>query len=128
MLDAKIETNLEEYERLKALATKVTAVLSGEVVSRSRNNDSMADTIEKIIKLQDIINRDVDKYVDLKQDVLEALSKVENPLYYEILYSRYIQYRCWEQIACDMNYSYRGVTKIHGKALIAFERVLEKCS
>ena len=128
LLDTRIETNLEEYERLKAMATKVTAVLSGEVVSRSRNNDTMADTIEKIIKLQDIINRDVDKYIDLKQDVLTVLSNVENPLYYDVLYSRYINYKTWEQIACDMNYSYRGVTKIHGKALVAFERVLEKCS
>jgi hypothetical protein len=128
LLDTRIETNLEEYERLKAMATKVTAVLSGEVVSRTRNNDTMADTIEKIIKLQDILNRDIDRYVDLKKEVLAVLSNVENPLYYQILYDRYILFKTWEQIACEQNYTYRGITKIHGKALVAFERILEKCS
>ena len=60
-----------------------------------------------------------------KNEVLQMLSKVENPNYYRLLHSRYILYKKWEQIAYEMNYTYRGITKMHGKALLAFESVLE---
>jgi hypothetical protein len=125
LLDAKIEIGMEELEQAKAMATKVTSVMSGDVVSRTRNTDTMTDAVAKIIELQDKLNQNIDRFVDAKNEVLQMLSKVENPNYYRLLHSRYILYKKWEQIAYEMNYTYRGITKMHGKALLAFESVLE---
>ena len=39
----------------------------------------------------------------------------------EVLIRRYLMGRTWEQIAVEMNYNYRSVLKIHGRALRSFE-------
>ena len=117
MLDERITNNTEELMRLRAMAEKVTSVVSGESVSRTRNTDTMTDAVAKIIALQDKLNADIDKYVNLKESTLQRLSRLENPTYYGILYRRYFLYKTWEQIACEMNYTYQWVCELHGRAL-----------
>lgn len=124
--DIKIDNGVEELSRLNALATRVTSAMSGDVVSRTRNTDSLGDTVAKIIKLQDDLNREVDRYVDLKREANEMLSRLENPIYYQILHSRYILYKTWEQIACDMDFTYQWVCELHGRALQEFGKLMEQ--
>jgi hypothetical protein len=123
--EIKITDGLEELERLNALATKVTSAMDGEAVSGSKNPDKMADAVCKIIKLQEEINRDVDKYVDIKSEALELLSQIENPTHYKILHSRYVLYKTWEQIACEIGFTYQWVCQLHGVALQEFEKILK---
>lgn len=125
MLDIKINDGMEELAQLKAMATKVTAALGDEVVASSKNHDKMADVIAKIIKLQIDLNRDVDKYVDIKREAVDLLSGVENPTHYKILHSRYVLYKTWEQIACEIGFSYQWVCQLHGVALLEFEKILK---
>jgi hypothetical protein len=124
--DIKIDNGVEELSRLKALATRVTSAMSGDVVSRTRNTDTLGDTVAKIIKLQDDLNREVDRYVDLKREVTVMLYRLENPVYYQILHSRYILYKTWEQIACDMDFTYQWVCELHGRALQEFGKLMEQ--
>ena len=42
--------------------------------------------------------------------------------YAKVLTLRYVDGKRWEEIACVTNYSFRHVTRIHGKALNAFAR------
>ena len=125
-LDIKINDGIEELAQLKALATKVTAALGNEVVSSSKSPDKMTDVVAKIVKLQEDLNRDVDKYVDIKREATELLSKVENPTHYKILHSRYVLYKTWEQIACEIGFTYQWVCQLHGVALLEFEKILKK--
>ena len=124
-LDIKINDSMEELEQLKALATKVTAALGGEVVSSSSSPDKMTNIVAEIIKLQEELNRDVDNYVDMKREAAELLSKVENPVHYKILHSRYVLYKTWEQIADEIGYTYQWVCQLHGVALLEFEKILQ---
>lgn len=123
--EIRIDDGLEELARLKALATKVTSAMDGEVVSSSKNPDKMTDAVEKIIKLQEKINSYVDKYVDIKNEATELLAQVENPTHYKILHSRYVLHKTWEQIACEIGYTYQWVCQLHGVALLEFEKILK---
>ena len=126
LADRKIKDGLEELAQLKALATKVTSAMDGEVVSGSKNPDKMTDVVAKIIKLQEEINRNVDKYVDIKREALELLADIENPTHYNILHSRYVLYKTWEQIACEIGFTYQWVCQLHGVALLEFEKIMKK--
>ena len=125
-LDIKINDGTEEMEQLKALATKVTSAMDGEVVSSSKNPDKMTDVVAKIIKLQEKLNRDVDKYVDIKREAVEMLSEIENPTHYKILHSRYVLFKKWEQIACEIGFTYQWVNELHDVALLEFEKIMQK--
>lgn len=125
LAEIKITDGLEEMAQLKALATKVTSAMDGEVVSGSKNPDKMTDAVHKIIKLQEKINRFVDKYVDIKTEALELLSQVADPVHYKILHSRYVLYKTWEQIADEIGYTYQWTCHLHGIALLEFEKILQ---
>jgi DNA-directed RNA polymerase specialized sigma subunit len=125
LLDAHINNRINDLHELKSLVTKITATISQVCVSGSGNQDKLGDSVAKIVDLQDEINQKIDKYVGLKREVSTLLEQIEDPDQVKVLHKRYFEYKPWEQIACEMNYSYRNVCYIHGKALQAFEALME---
>jgi DNA-directed RNA polymerase specialized sigma subunit len=77
----------------------------------------MADAIAKIIDLQAEINRDIDRLVDLKREMVRLIKAVDNTEYQTLLELRYLCFKTWEQIAVDMGYNVRHVYRLHGEAV-----------
>jgi DNA-directed RNA polymerase specialized sigma subunit len=124
--DARINRNLEELDNLRAMTTKITATWKDDVVSGTGNQDKLGAAVAKIVDLQTEIDKDIDAYIDMKRKVWDLLNGIENPEQLQILYKRYFRYEHWEQIACEMNMTYRNVCYIHGRALQAVADLLEK--
>ncbi|WP_302381996.1 hypothetical protein [Anaerotignum lactatifermentans] len=55
------------------------------------------------------------------REIRQQISMVPDPTEQEILSRRYLLEQSWEKIAVEMNYDYRYVLKLHGKALLHFE-------
>ncbi len=87
----------------------------------SYRNSRLEDTVVKIIDLQEEINRDIDRLVDLKRDIVRAIKKVKKPEYQILLELRYLCFKTWEEIAVKMNCSIDNVFKMRNKALKIFE-------
>lgn len=126
LLDAHINNKLNDLHTLRSLVKKITATISPAAVSGSGCQDKLGDAIAKIVDLQDEINRKIDSYVDLKQEISAKLEEIDVADYVKVLHKRYFEYKPWEQIACEMSFSYRNVCYIHGKALQAMEDLLER--
>lgn len=116
-LDQRIDSKIEQVASLNDLATKCTATISGMPHNPSRSTSPMADTIDKIVDLQAEINRDIDRLVDLKREIMTVVKAVDNPEYQTLLEKRYLCFLHWEQIAVDMNYGIDNIFKLHKKAL-----------
>lgn len=126
LLDTKINIKLDELKQLEDMTLKVTPAMEGEVVSGSHNQDRLGDAVAKIVDLKREINDCVDKFVELKRFFLDIIDQLNDMNQIEVLQKRYFQYKTFEQIACEMGYSYRNVCIIHGRALQAVERLLQK--
>lgn len=124
LYDTHINTKLEELDRLMALATKITPILKQDVVSGSGNQDKLGDAVAKMVDLEREINAIIDAYIKLKRQVNDVVDKVTDPDQAAILYKRYFLYERWEQIALEMNMTYRNVCYIHGKALLTVNKML----
>lgn len=88
----------------------------------------MENVIVKIIDLEYEIDTDIDRLVDLKREINQAINSVKQPEYNLLLELRYLNYKTWEEIAGIMNYSWRNVHYVHSRALIAvkdFNRYFE---
>ena len=123
--DTMIDSMLDEVDKLYAMVTRITPVLKDDVVSGGGQQDKMGNAVAKIVDLKERINKEVDQLVDLKKEASGLLAKISNPDYYKVLHKRYILFETFEQIAFDMNYTYRGICYMHGRALQAFAKVLE---
>lgn len=83
----------------------------------NRASSTMADAVGKIIDLQNEINRDIDRLVDLKREIVTVIKAIENPEYQTLLEKRYLCFLTWEKIAVDMGYDLRWLYRIHKRAL-----------
>lgn len=124
LFDIHINNKLEEKARLEALAFKITSSWGGEHVSGSGNLDKQGDAVAKIIDMEKKIDQAVDAFIDKKNEVIAVLEQIQIPDQLDLLYKVYIQYETLEQVACEMNMSYRNACYIHGRALQTVEGVL----
>lgn len=124
LYDIHINNKLEEKARLEALALKITSSWSSEHVSGSGNQDKMGDAVSKIVDMEREIDKAVDAFIDKKNEVIAVLEQIQIPDQLELLYKVYIQYETLEQVACEMNMSYRNACYIHGRALQTVEGIL----
>ena len=118
-LDQRINSKLEQVLSLRELTTKATATMSDMPGGGSRNVYKMQDIIGKIVDLEDEINADIDRLVDLKREMVAVIKAVENPEYQTLLELRYLCFKTWEQIAVYMGYESRYLHKLHQRALNA---------
>ncbi|MDD2267941.1 MAG: DUF1492 domain-containing protein [Eubacteriales bacterium] len=116
-LDQRINSKLDQVASLNDLANKVTTTLTGMPKGPNRATSTMADAVTKIIDLQAEINRDIDRLVDLKSEIISAIKTVDNTEYQTLLEKRYLCFETWEQIAVDMDYSIQHIYRLRDKAL-----------
>lgn len=126
LYDSRINTKLEELHHLKEMVLRITPTLKDDVVSGGGGSqDKLADAVTKIVDLEDEVNRDIDRYVNAKQEISGTLEKISDPDQLQVLHKRYVQYKTWEQIAWETGFSYRWVCNLHGKALQEIEKILK---
>ena len=116
-LDMRIKSKLQQVDSLNELATTCTSVLTGMPRNPSDSTSRMADAVCKIVDLQNDINRDIDKLVDLKKEIMGVIKAVVNPEHQTLLEKRYLCFLSWEKIAVDMGYDLRYTHKLHIRAL-----------
>lgn len=125
LCEIHIDNKLEDLDKLKALVFKVTTALKPDVVSSSGSQDKLGDAIAKIVDLQNEINQAIDDFIDKKREISSIIDKVTNAEQLEVLHKRYLEHKRWEQIACEMNMSFRNVCYIHGRALETVESIMK---
>ena len=121
-LDRMIQNKLAEISQLRELAMSVSAVKNEERVQTTPNFDKIGTAYCKIEEMEEKLDKLIDEYVDKKNLIISQIDGIENETYYEILFARYIEKKTFEKIADEMTYSFRNVTRIHGRALQEFEK------
>ena len=79
--------------------------------------DKIQTAVEKACIIEDKIVAEIDRLVDLRQEIMTVIAVVPDPAQRELLERRYIQLQSLERIAVEMNYSYVHVKRLHGWAL-----------
>lgn len=127
LLDARIDARQRELEDLQDRLVHITATLSPDKGGGGAcTQDKMAGTMARIVDLQRQINADVDGLVDRKNAAMRMLDCMKNPVNMTVLHRRYFLQHTFEQIATDMNYSLRGIHKVHGRALQEYDRIMKR--
>ena len=116
-IDQRINSKLEQVDSLRNLATKATATFSDTPPSGTRNVHRMEDVICKIVLLEEEINAEIDRLVDLKREICAAIHLVKNPECQMLLELRYLCFKTWDEIAGQLNYSTKYIFDLHRSAL-----------
>ena len=122
----KVSEALEEYERFKERAEKITAIISDNPAHSNKISDKVGDNATK---MADLNKEYQDRWLEAERErlnIVEKINKVAEP-YRTILMERYVHDKSFEQISCEISYSYDRTIHLHGEALKEFEN-LAYCS
>jgi len=123
-IDQRINSKIEQVQSLRNLAAKATATLSDTPPSKgTRNIHRMEDVIVKMMDLESEINKDLNRLIDLKHEIITVVKCVENPELQTLLELRYLCFKTWEEIAVEISWSIRQVYYMHGEALREIEQI-----
>lgn len=120
-LNRMINNKLVEIQQLRDLALGISSISTGERVQSTPDFDKIGSKMAKIDELEKNLDETIDKYVDLKNRIIGQIESMEDEITYNILFSRYIEKKQFELIAIEMEYSWRQIIRLHGKALKQFE-------
>ena len=111
-----------EIVALKKLKNETYAALTSGVATHDAAPGGGSDPhkLERYAGLSDLIDRRVNELTEIKAEILQAIQQVDDSRYRMLLLDRYTRFMRWEQVAEEMNYSFRHVLKLHEEALTAF--------
>ena len=118
ILDREIDRKVEEIVKWRARLGKVTPTLSlqpGGGGSIYKGSD--ADIINKIVDLEQEVNKDIDRLIDIRQQIALIINAVEDHHERLLLQYRYLDGKTFEWIAGEMYYSWRWIHILHKRAI-----------
>lgn len=117
-------------KRREAQLAQQIAELRSQRMSPSIQNDGMpqgnahSDLSGYMARLDALVSQlehERDMAVKQYKEIHDQIHKMQDGVEKEVLERRYLMGEKWEEIAVQMNYNYRWVLRIHGKALKNFE-------
>lgn len=123
-LDTVIDQKIKELDDLKVKSTCISSMdYSIERVQTSPSGGApYVRTVSRMIDLNEEINRDIDDFVDRKHKIINEIQSLENTKHIQILFKKYVEYKTFEQISVEMNYTYQYIVLLHGYALKEFSQ------
>ena len=114
--EKEIGIKLDQIARLRELSTKITQTLTPDKV-KSNSENRLESSVSKIVDIEREIGASIDQLERTRFQVESVINSVPNVNQRNVLRLRYISGMKWEQIAVKLNYDYRWVLRLHGKAL-----------
>lgn len=122
-IDDMIDVKVNQVAQLRSLLEVGSVRYDKDKIQVSTNDDKLADTVAKIIDLENEINADIDSLIAHKELARRMIENLNDDREKLILYKRYFERKSFEQISVELNYSWRQVHRLHGKALVALDKI-----
>lgn len=108
---------LDERERLRSLAEKITPSLSFAPVYGA-NTDKMAPVVANLIEVERYIENRSKELLRARMEAEQLINRLADERHRAVLKCYYFSRRTWQDVADTMNYDKRTVLRLHGWALL----------
>lgn len=127
-ISQSIDTKLEQIEELKNLAKKITTGPFTESHASGGYTDRVGRTTARIVDLEREINEEIDRLVDVREEIHGLIYMLSDGTLRVILERHYLLHEGWERIADKLGYSPRHITRLHNRALAELEGAFQSRS
>lgn len=125
LIDDRIKCNLNMMSELRSSLFNSPGKFKEDRIQTSLKYD-FTDTIDKIVDLDNSINKDIDSLIEMKSKILSEINAIDSEINKIILKERYISGKSLIEISSEYNYEYSYVRKCHGWALEEFKKIYKE--
>ena len=117
-IDQEIKDLQLEQKQLEDSLSYLQGVDFGKPIVKSTSDRGSVEALAiQVADGKDRIARKIARLMAAKRQARELIETLPDGPERNVLVQRYILLRTWEQIAVDLDYSYRHVIRLHGLAL-----------
>jgi hypothetical protein len=117
----RTERAIEEEIQQVRLDKMFPALVQDGMPHGSGGNSDLSAFVVKVDELLAELKKQAEKRITLRQGIVRKIEQMDDETEKLVLRLRYIQLLKWEEVAVKMDYDYRYVLKVHGRALKNFE-------
>jgi len=121
LVNKLIKAKICEIDNLKMLKKNISASRFYEFIDGNKKITKIGEIDIKIINYENMLNEDIDKLIDIKNDIKLFIEYVKSEELLSILTLKYLSFNTFEEIAEILNYSERQIYRLHKKALNELE-------
>ena len=121
-MNKEIENKAEEIQKLKDMATRITSSTDKERVQSNSSQDKLGDAVAEIIDLENELQEIVTRNLEKRRLITRQIEELNDDMFYDILYKRYILGKQFHVIATEMDYGMDNIFRLHKRAIRAFEK------
>lgn len=125
-IDERIKNKTLEKEQWQSIAECTTASAEGDRVQSSGSLHKMEDAVIKIVEIENEIDELIRYLIDMKQEIIRTIDKVEDTNSYSLLHKRYIQGKSIEEIQEEKKFSQSTAERKFEKAYEAIQKILDE--
>jgi len=123
-LDTQIDAKLEELERTKAIALRITQVYSAEPCGGAQM-DKMGEAVAKIEELEDVIDAEAVRLLERRSMMRRVIEALQDTCSQDVLTWRYRNRWSWARISEALGCKRMQAWRIHDRALEEAQVVLD---
>ena len=116
-INIQIDSKLEQVSALRQLAIKASSTISPVPPSGTPDPHRLEKTITRMMDMEHEVDEDIDHLVELKADIMKAISRVPDDRERVVLELRYLAFKDWASIADAIGLHIRQVYRLHDEAL-----------
>lgn len=115
VLSLEIDQITDELQRWQDLATRISPSYSD--MPHGGGNDKVQTAAVEVAELTEQLNDKIHQAVKMQQEMKDLIGTIDDATLRRLMIYRYIHGKKWEEIAVLMDYDYRWILRLHGKAL-----------
>ena len=114
---------LDERERLRSLAEKITPSLSFAPV-HGANTDKMAPVVANLIEVERYIEKRSKELLRARMEAEKLIDSLSDERHRAVLKSYYFSRRSWEECCVAVGYEWAQIHRIHSGALYELRKMI----
>lgn len=119
----EISDLLDERERLRSLAEKITPSLSFAPV-HGANTDKMAPVVANLIEVERYIENRSKELLRARMEAEQLINRLADERHRAVLKSYYFSRRSWEECCVAVGYEWAQIHRIHSGALYELRKMI----
>ena len=123
-IDREIDALIRARDETRGRVMSITQSYTGNAVQSTKDPHKY----DRLVELENLIDQKVDELVGVKAEIIRGVERLNDGRYREILLARYVEGLTFEEISVRIKYSYKQTCRLHGRALMMMEVVLNETS
>lgn len=119
-LEREITALMQTRDETRSRLTRVTQNYEADGAQSTKDPHKF----DALLELEDKLDERIDALCAVKAEILEAIGKLEDGRERLVLQLYYIDMKSWEQVAVDLNYSWRQTMNIRKRAIRNIEAII----